>query len=78
MRNVNIGRIDECLDMLLQHHEQSKFNPYQAAFMSTTGNQNQVEGESSVIFNDKLKELEMERERMMSTPIKDRRIRIYK
>ena len=77
MKNVNLGRIDECLDLLLKNHEQNKFNPYQAEFISTTG-QNQIEGESSVIFNDKLKEEEQRREMIMSKPIKDRRIRVYK
>ena len=56
MSNVNLGRIDYCLDGLLKFHEQSKFNPYQAQFISMTGD-NKPEGESSVIFNEKLEEL---------------------
>lgn len=53
MKQVKLDKIDECLDGLLKYDEKNKFNPYQAQIISMTGEQ-QPQGESSVIFNDKL------------------------
>lgn len=77
MKQVNLGRIDECLDVLVKNNEETKFNPFQAEFLTTTG-QKQLEGESSVIFNEKLEELEQYRKKVMSKPIKDRKVRVFK
>lgn len=53
MRNVNIGRIDECLETLSKHDETNKFDPFKAQITNLSGNK-AIEGETSVVFNDKL------------------------
>lgn len=37
MKQVNLGKIDECLDGLIKHHSGSKFDPYKAQIISMTG-----------------------------------------
>ena len=37
MKQVNLDKIDYCLDGLIKHDESKKFNPYQAQFISMTG-----------------------------------------
>ena len=57
MTQVNLGRIDECLNEISKYHEGSKFDPYKAHVTSRndkTRPMNEVEGETSYIFNEKL------------------------
>lgn len=62
MIRLNLGQIDEVLDILRPLSPSAKFNPYESHIASigdTTTHS--YEGESSVIFNEKLSELEKER-----------------
>lgn len=55
-----------------------KFDPYKSQVTNISGNNNSFEGETSVVYNDKLQELEKQREYIMSKPVKDREIKIYR
>ena len=58
-----------------------KFDAFQPHVMTTNdkvSKMNEIGGETSFVFNEKLKELEDERNMIMSKPIKDRAINIFK
>ena len=78
MNKVNISCIDECIDAISKFLPEKAFNPYEAHISSIgkTTVEN-YEGQSSVMYNEMLAQLEQERFKIMSQPVKDRRIKIY-
>ena len=66
------------MDSLSKFAPKIKFNPYQEHISSIGQTTVEAyEGESSVAYNEKLAELENERQEMMSRPIKNREVRVY-
>ena len=57
MNNISIGRIDDVLESLSKFDDSNKFDPFKSQITNLSGNK-QIEGESSVVFNDKLEQLE--------------------
>lgn len=79
MTKINLGLLDECVDAIAKFAPKEKFNPYQQHTTSRGETSSQIyEGQSSMVYNEKLADLEKERERLMSKPIKDREIKIFK
>jgi hypothetical protein len=77
MTKVNIGNIDEAIESVAKFVK-SNFNPYQEHVISHGLKMENYEGPSTVEFNKLLDDLEKERVKIMSQPIRERRIKVFK
>ena len=81
MNNMNLERIDQCLECLGNYMQrEEKFNPYQS-YISSIGNtraENYEGGtDSSMNWKEQLDRLVEDRTRMMSTPIRERNVQLF-
>jgi hypothetical protein len=78
MNKVNISQIDDCIENISKFETGKSFNPYES-HVSSIGKTTieNYEGPSSVMYNQMLEDLQKERNRIMSQPILDRKIKVF-